>query len=198
MDKKHSLALDSSSESESVPNSDTSMRKTSTSSGAAKRRKKKESVKGTLKLTAYFTRRDTADPEEASSSVPDEPNQNAVDFVTNATDDAARESIAETVGDQAILMNISIDEQFSKAEDVLDQESTVIQKHATDNQNDNMTLLTNLLQAKNPTDRGHFPEDMSDDGIKRFVVEHGSCRPPDPFPSQDDNTNVHFQNLTTS
>jgi len=69
--------------------------------------------------------------------------------------------------------------------DQANEPSEVDQQRAVDNPNDNMTSLATLLHVKNPTDRGYFPEDIADDdpdGIKRFVVEHGSCRPLGPFP----------------
>lgn len=46
-------------------------------------------------------------------------------------------------------------------------------------------LMDQLLQELHPTDRGHFPVDITGDNallLKTFIVEHGSCRPPGPFP----------------
>ena len=45
--------------------------------------------------------------------------------------------------------------------------------------------MNQLLHELNPTDRGHFPVDITGDNallLKTFIVEHGSCRPPGPFP----------------
>ena len=87
------------------------MQKTSSSSGAAKRRKKSESVKNMFKLTAYFTRRETAGPEKATSFVPVPDEANIVDFVTNAADDALLETTAEAADDHEIMTNTSVGEQ---------------------------------------------------------------------------------------
>ena len=46
-------------------------------------------------------------------------------------------------------------------------------------------VLDQLLHELNPTDRGHFPENITGDNellLKTFIVGHGSCRPPGPFP----------------
>lgn len=47
------------------------------------------------------------------------------------------------------------------------------------------TVIDQLLHELHPTDRGHYPVDITGDNallLKTFIVEHGSCRPTGPFP----------------
>ena len=56
--------------------------------------------------------------------------------------------------------------------------------------NDDITKKLNdvNLEKDFPTDRGHFPGDISDAALKRTIIEHGPCRPKDPkhFSSRDE------------
>ena len=47
------------------------------------------------------------------------------------------------------------------------------------------------LEKDFPTDRGHFPGDISDAVLKQTIIEHGPCRPKDPqyFSSMDEKKN---------
>ena len=44
------------------------------------------------------------------------------------------------------------------------------------------------LEKDFPTDRGHFPGDISDAALEQTIIEHGPCRPKDPqyFSSMDE------------
>ena len=39
-----------------------------------------------------------------------------------------------------------------------------------------------LVNFEYTTDRGHYPIDIVDPNIKKFIVAYGSCRPKGPFP----------------
>ena len=56
--------------------------------------------------------------------------------------------------------------------------------------NDDITKKLNdvNLEKDFPTDRGHFPGDISHAALKRTIIEHGQCRPKDPkhFSSRDE------------
>ena len=56
--------------------------------------------------------------------------------------------------------------------------------------NDDKTKKLNdvNLEKDFPTDRGHFPGDISDAALERTIIEHGPCRSKDPkyFSSRDE------------
>eukprot|EP00795_Rhopilema_esculentum_P010800 gene10800-19605_t len=43
------------------------------------------------------------------------------------------------------------------------------------------------LSRENPTDRGHFKEDIKNAALKKNIIQHGPCRPCGPFESVDIN-----------
>ena len=43
------------------------------------------------------------------------------------------------------------------------------------------------LSRENPTDRGHFDEDIKNVALKKNTIQHGPCRPCGPFESVDGN-----------
>ena len=61
--------------------------------------------------------------------------------------------------------------------------------------NDITKKLNDVNHEKDfPTDRGHFPGDISDAALKRTNIEHGPCRPKDPkhFSSRDEKKTKTF------
>ena len=53
------------------------------------------------------------------------------------------------------------------------------------------------LEKDFPTDRGHFPGDISDAALERTIIEHGPCRSKDPkyFSSRDEKKQLFFRML---
>ncbi|XP_044134789.1 zinc finger MYM-type protein 1-like [Bufo gargarizans] len=43
-----------------------------------------------------------------------------------------------------------------------------------------------VVGEKHVTDRGHYPITIMDSNVKRFIIAHGPCRPPGPFPRDDE------------
>ena len=65
--------------------------------------------------------------------------------------------------------------------------------------NDDKTKKLNdvNLEKDFPTDRGHFPGDISDAALERTIIEHGPCRSKDPkyFSSRDEKKQLFFRML---
>ena len=49
-----------------------------------------------------------------------------------------------------------------------------------------------VILGQFPTDRANYSVNVSDNNIKRFVVEHGPCQPKDPFPRDPNQNNRRF------
>jgi len=49
-----------------------------------------------------------------------------------------------------------------------------------------------VILSQFPTDRANFSVNISDNSIKRFVVEHGPCQPKGPFPKDPNQNNRSF------
>ena len=49
-----------------------------------------------------------------------------------------------------------------------------------------------LLAEVNPTDRGHFLEDVMDDVVRQFIVDYATCQPKGPFPKDPSQGNRSF------
>ena len=65
--------------------------------------------------------------------------------------------------------------------------------------NDDITKKLNdvNLEKDFPTDRGHFPGDISDAALKRTFIKHGPCRSKDPkyFSSRDEKKKTFLWNI---
>ena len=65
--------------------------------------------------------------------------------------------------------------------------------------NDDITKKLNdvNLEKDLPTDRGHFPGDISDAALKRTFIKHGPCRSKDPkyFSSRDEKKKTFLWNI---
>ena len=72
-------------------------------------------------------------------------------------------------------------------ENILQDAVENIPEHSPD---DDKTKKLNYVNLEKdfPTDRGHFPGDISDAALKRTIIDHEPCRPKDPkyFPSRDE------------
>ena len=56
-----------------------------------------------------------------------------------------------------------------------------------------------LVNFEHPTNRGHYPIDIVDPNMKKFIFAHGSRRPKGPFPRDNKNRcfSVSYCNTTT-
>ena len=65
-----------------------------------------------------------------------------------------------------------------------------IDKQTVSSADDPGTIM--LLAEVNPTDKGHFLEDVMDDVVTQFIVYYATCQPKDPFPKDPSQGNRSF------
>ena len=148
-------------------------------SGAAKRRKKKDlqnELKKRCKIDSFLLPAQTKKEETQSvANVRNEENE--------------QEPQEDTRGSEVSELQIDTNSQVNSFKD--NTVATDLSDHGSPD-----LIISNEYEAFNSaalvnfehsTDRGHYPIDIVDPNMKKFIVAHGSCRPKGPFPRDNKN-----------
>jgi hypothetical protein len=181
--------------------------KLSLTSGASKRRKRREASKHVQKLSAYFrpiysalqsketvqtvqcteceiTRTSSDLHDTCSTAASDHSVGGGFDCPLEVKIDIGSETAIEPASSLLssstinLPSNTGVDTSCTAADIPEDDGSSSSHGITVDQY---QTVLDQLLHEPNPTDRGHFPVNITGDNatvLKTFIVEHGSCRPP--------------------
>jgi hypothetical protein len=172
--------------------------KTSSTSGASRRRKRREALKNTSKLTSFFQVRQPVAPKQSTASATTTTTSEEQNDANIANIDAAvidDDTSSTVLSGTTVAVAADITEQVQGQDSIdTDHENSEIGKEDAAGAGcasiTSKYSLADLLQAKHPTERGHFPDNFVDTDddlmLKRFIVEHGSCRPQGPFPRNTD------------
>ncbi|XP_043271175.1 zinc finger MYM-type protein 1-like [Venturia canescens] len=151
-------------------------------SGAAKRKRQKELVeasKATLskmpKLTTFFANKSAG----ASNTI-------RVSPTTSEADKTIMSSSATSSASTASALILQDNTNLSTERlDVHEYKSVLIGSVGPDSKHATMSLES-LIHEEYPSDIAHYPTIITAD-IRRFVLDHGSCRPRGPFPKNEKN-----------
>ncbi|XP_043275284.1 zinc finger MYM-type protein 5-like [Venturia canescens] len=151
-------------------------------SGAAKRKRQKELVeasKATLskmpKLTTFFANKSAG----ASNTIRVSPTTSEADKTIMSSSATSSASTAS-----ALILQDNTNVSTERL-DVHEYKSVLIGSVGPDSKHGTMSLES-LIHEEYPSDIAYYPTIITAD-IRRFVLDHGSCRPRGPFPKNEKN-----------
>lgn len=148
-------------------------------SGAAKRRKKKDlqnDLKKRCKIDSFLLPAQTKKEETQSVA-------NVLNLENEQEDTRGSEVSELQINTNSQVNSFKDNTVVSDFNDLSDHESLDL---IISNENELFNSAA-LVNFEHPTDRGHYPIDIVDPNMKKFIVAHGSCRPKGPFPRDNKN-----------
>lgn len=169
------------------------MSSTQSRSGAQKRKKAKEEqikIQKLPKISHFFSTPKTVaessrdSSEETEKSIQESVNISRISEATVSEETCSIEFSLEddssnplegcsTIQDQPLGTTPNTDE---------DEDLDLVSSRASSGG----AIESSIVGEQYVTDRGHYPVTITDPNVKRFILAHGPCRPPGPFPRDND------------